>query len=74
MKRNLIRHNDADRCHGLQTTTSPLSTAGSALCNAYDQLKKVEVEVGSFAFCWDDLDKEISIPGIFAGRFELPKK
>ena len=39
-----------------------------------DQLKKVEVEVNGFALRWEDLDEDITVPGILAGRFELPPK
>ena len=39
-----------------------------------DQLKKVEVEVNGFALRWEELDEDITVPGILAGRFELPPK
>ena len=39
-----------------------------------DQLKKVEIEVNGFALRWEDLDEDITVPGILAGRFELPPK
>ena len=35
-------------------------------------LKKVEVEVNGFALRWEDLDEDITVPGVVAGRFELP--
>lgn len=35
-------------------------------------LKKVEVEVNGFALRWDELDEDITVPGVIAGRFELP--
>jgi hypothetical protein len=38
------------------------------------QLKQVEVEVNGFALRWEELDEDITVPGILAGRFELPPK
>ena len=35
-------------------------------------LEKVEVEVNGFALRWDELDEDITVPGVIAGRFELP--
>ncbi len=39
-----------------------------------DDLKKVTIEVNGFALRWDELDEDITVPGIVAGRFELPQK
>ena len=39
-----------------------------------EELKKVEIEVNGFALRWEDLDEDITVPGILAGRFELPPK
>ena len=39
-----------------------------------DQLAKVNVEVNGYALRWEDLDEDITVPGIVAGRFELPLK
>ena len=39
-----------------------------------EQLKEVSVEVNGFALRWEDLDEDITVPGILAGRFELPQK
>ena len=38
-----------------------------------EQLKEVAVEVNGFALRWENLDEDITVPGILAGRFELPK-
>jgi hypothetical protein len=38
------------------------------------QLAKVELEVNGYALRWDELDEDISVPGILAGRFQLPQK
>jgi len=37
-----------------------------------EQLKAVKLEVNGFALRWDDLDEDITVPGVVAGRFELP--
>ena len=37
-----------------------------------EELKNVRVEINGFALRWDDLDEDITVPGIVAGRFELP--
>jgi hypothetical protein len=39
-----------------------------------EQLKEVTVEVNGFALRWEELDEDITVPGILAGRFELPQK
>jgi hypothetical protein len=47
----------------------------SRLANATDeQLKQVTIEVNGFALRWEELDEDITVPGILAGRFELPQK
>jgi hypothetical protein len=38
------------------------------------QLGEVRIEVNGFALRWEDLDEDISVPGILAGRFQLPPK
>jgi hypothetical protein len=30
--------------------------------------------VNGFALRWEELDEDITVPGILAGRFELPPK
>jgi hypothetical protein len=37
-----------------------------------DQLKEVTLEVNGFALRWENLDEDITVPGVVAGRFELP--
>lgn len=37
-----------------------------------EQLKEVALEVNGFALRWENLDEDITVPGIVAGRFELP--
>ena len=45
------------------------------LAEASDEaLKAVKVEVNGFALRWEELDEDITVPGILAGRFELPQK
>lgn len=35
-------------------------------------LEKVEIEVNGYALRWEELDEDITVPGVVAGRFELP--
>ena len=43
------------------------------LKNATDeQLQKVTLEVNGFALRWEELDEDITVPGVVAGRFQLP--
>ena len=35
------------------------------------QLTKVELEVNGYALRWEELDEDITVPGIVAGRFQL---
>ncbi len=45
------------------------------LASATDaQLAKVQVEVNGYALRWEELDEDITVPGIVAGRFQLPLK
>jgi Protein of unknown function (DUF2442) len=45
------------------------------LSKASDEaLAKVKIEVNGFALRWEELDEDITIPGIIAGRFQLPQK
>jgi len=45
-----------------------LATASDA------QLAKVQLEVNGYALRWEELDEDITVPGIVAGRFQLPPK
>lgn len=43
------------------------------LATASDEdLQEVEIEVNGYALRWESLDEDITVPGIVAGRFELP--
>ncbi len=45
----------------------------SKLKNATDeQLKEVTLRLDGFALRWENLDEDITVPGIVAGNFELP--
>lgn len=35
------------------------------------QLKKVELRLNGYALRWEELDEDITVPGIVAGNFEL---
>jgi len=37
-----------------------------------EQLKDVQIEVGGYALRWDELDEDLTVNGIVAGRFQLP--
>ena len=39
-----------------------------------DQLARVRVEVYGYALRSEELDEDITVPGIVAGRFQLPPK
>jgi hypothetical protein len=39
-----------------------------------EQLARVQVEVDGYALRWDELDEDITVQGVVAGRFELPPK
>jgi hypothetical protein len=36
------------------------------------ELAEVQVELNGYALRWENLDEDITVPGIVAGRFELP--
>jgi len=37
-----------------------------------EQLKEVTLRLNGFALRWENLDEDITVPGIVAGNFELP--
>lgn len=37
-----------------------------------DMLRKVRVELDGYALRWEELDEDITVPGVVAGRFQLP--
>jgi hypothetical protein len=37
-----------------------------------EQLKKVTLELEGYALRWEEIDEDITVPGIVAGRFQLP--
>jgi hypothetical protein len=37
-----------------------------------EQLSKVEIRLNGFALRWEELDEDITVPGIVAGNFQLP--
>ncbi|MGE0083142.1 MAG: DUF2442 domain-containing protein [Desulfococcaceae bacterium] len=36
------------------------------------QLKKVSLRLNGFALRWEELDEDITVPGVVAGNFQLP--
>jgi len=37
-----------------------------------EQLKKVQIELDGYALRWEELDEDITVSGVVAGRFQLP--
>ena len=37
-----------------------------------DQLKQVQIEVDGYALRWEELDEDLTVAGVMAGRFQLP--
>jgi hypothetical protein len=37
-----------------------------------EKLKLVTVEVNGYALRWDELDEDLTVEGVVAGRFQLP--
>ena len=37
-----------------------------------EQLKKVKLRLNGYAIRWEELDEDITVPGIVAGNFQLP--
>jgi hypothetical protein len=43
------------------------------LKDASDELlRKVKVELDGYALRWEELDEDITVPGVVAGHFQLP--
>jgi len=38
-----------------------------------EQLKKVKLELNGAALRWEELDEDLTVSGIVAGRFQLPQ-
>ena len=36
------------------------------------ELQEVKLELNGYALRWEELDEDITVPGIVAGRFQLP--
>ena len=37
-----------------------------------EQLTRVQIKLDGFALRWEELDEDIKLPGVVAGRFQLP--
>jgi hypothetical protein len=37
-----------------------------------EQLAKVQLELNGYALRWEELDEDLTVPGVVAGRFQLP--
>jgi hypothetical protein len=45
----------------------------AALRNATnEQLGRIALEVDGYALRWEDIDEDLTVPGVVAGRFQLP--
>jgi len=38
-----------------------------------EQLKRVELELNGSALRWEELDEDLTVSGVVAGRFQLPQ-
>lgn len=38
----------------------------------HEQLSKVELRLNGYALRWEEIDEDITVPGIVAGNFQLP--
>jgi len=37
-----------------------------------EMLQEVRIELNGYALRWEELDEDITVPGVVAGRFQLP--
>ena len=37
-----------------------------------EQLKKITIRLNGYALRWEEIDEDITVPGILAGHFQLP--
>ena len=37
-----------------------------------EQLRKARLELDGYALRWEEIDEDITVPGVVAGRFQLP--
>lgn len=37
-----------------------------------EQLARVTIEINGYALRWEELDEDLTVPGVVAGRFQLP--
>jgi len=37
-----------------------------------EQLACVQIELNGYALRWEELDEDLTVPGVVAGRFQLP--
>ena len=54
--------------------TGSASSGSSPALRWPEQLAKVKIELNGYALRWEELDEDITVPGIVAGRFQLPLK
>jgi hypothetical protein len=39
-----------------------------------EQLAKVQIQLNGYALRWEELDEDLTVPGVVAGQFELPPR
>ncbi len=39
-----------------------------------EQLAKVQLELNGYALRWEELDEDLTVPGVVAGQFQLPPR
>ena len=37
-----------------------------------EQLAKVQIELNGYALRWEELDEDLTVPGLVAGQFQMP--
>lgn len=37
-----------------------------------EQLREVQLELGGYALRWEEIDEDLTVAGVVAGRFQLP--
>ena len=58
--------------HDGRTVSFPADRFRLLAAASDEQLAGVQVEVGGYALRWEELDEDLTVPGILAGRFQLP--
>lgn len=49
----------------------PITLAGNKGMKGHE-IREVEIRLNGYALRWEKLDEDLTVPGILAGRFQLP--